>query len=70
MSPQNIWDLGEVTNMERICKKSKSYKEAEEWDIKQQLAMTSEERQAAAKELRKRVYGPNPKDVKYSIRQK
>lgn len=55
--------------MERICNKSKNYKEAEEWDIEQQLNMTSEERQAAAKELRERVYGPNPKDVKDSTRQ-
>jgi hypothetical protein len=56
--------------MERIYKKSNSFKEAEEWDINQQLSMTSEERQAAAKELRERVYGPNPKDVKDSIRKK
>lgn len=56
--------------MERICKKSNNFKEAEEWDIEQQLSMTSEERQAAAKELRERVYGLNPKDVKDSIKQK
>jgi hypothetical protein len=56
--------------MERICKKSKNFKEAEDWDIKQQLSMTPEERQAAAKELRERVYGPNTKDVKDPKRQK
>jgi hypothetical protein len=56
--------------MERICKKSQNYKEAEEWDIEQQISMTPEERQAAAKEIRERVYGQNPKDVKDSIRQR
>lgn len=61
--------LGHI-KMEHICKKSQNYKEAEEWDIKQQLSMTPEERQAAAKELRERVYGPNPKDVKDQKRQK
>ena len=54
--------------MERICIKLKNYKEAEEWDIEQQLHMTPEERQAAAKVLRERVFGYNPEDVKDSIR--
>ena len=56
--------------MERICNKAKNYKEAEEWDIKQQLSMTSEERQDAAKELRERVYGRDNIDIKDSIRKR
>ena len=56
--------------MERICKKSKNYKEAEEWDIEQQLRMTPEERQAAAKVLRERVFGHKTEDIKDYIRQK
>ena len=56
--------------MKRICNKSKDFKEAEKWDIEQQLCMTPEERQDAAKELRERVYGKNTVDVKDSIRQK
>jgi len=56
--------------MKRICNKAKNFKEAEEWDIEQQLRMTPEERQDAAKELRDRVYGRNVMDVKESIRQR
>ena len=56
--------------MERICNKSKNFKEAEEWDIKQQLRMTPEERQEAAKELRERFYGRENIDLKDSIRRK
>jgi hypothetical protein len=56
--------------MKRICNKAKSFKEAEEWDIDQQLRMTPEERQDAAKVLRERVYGRNTVDVKESIRQR
>jgi hypothetical protein len=56
--------------MKRICNKAKSFKEAEEWDIEQYLRMTPEERQAAAKELRERVYGQRATDVKESMRQR
>jgi hypothetical protein len=56
--------------MERICHKAKDFKEAEEWDILQNIHMTSEERQEAAKILRERVYGKKNMDVKESIRQK
>ena len=56
--------------MERVCNKSKNFKEAEEWDINQQLSMTPEERQEAAKVLRERVYGWENIDVKDSIRRK
>ena len=50
--------------MERVIHKAKSFKEADEWDIQQQIAMTPEQRLRAAKELRDRVYPANPKDVR------
>ena len=56
--------------MERIVHKSTSFEEAKEWDIRQQLAMTPEERLNAAKELQRRVYGPNPIDVREAERQR
>ena len=46
-------------------KKSKNFKDAEEWDIRQCLEMIPEERQAAALELKRRVYGEAP-DVRES----
>jgi hypothetical protein len=46
--------------------KSRSFREAEEWDIAQQLAMTPEERRKAAYELKKRFYGPQCPDVRES----
>jgi len=45
--------------MEKILNKSKNHAEAARWDVLQQVRMTSEERQAAAKELKKRFYGHN-----------
>ena len=50
--------------MERIIHKAKSHKEAELWDIKQQLEMTPEQRQKAAKELKRRFYGDKIPDVR------
>jgi len=43
--------------MKRVYHKAKDYNEAELWDILQNLQMTSEERQEAAKTLRERAYG-------------
>lgn len=43
--------------MKRVINKAKNFKEAERWDIIQQIAMTAEERQHAAQELRNRAYG-------------
>ncbi len=51
-----------------ISHKSFNYEEAELWDIEQQIRMTPEERQAIARELRIRVYGSNPPDVRESHR--
>jgi hypothetical protein len=50
--------------MERIVNIAKNHKEAEKWDIEQQINMTPRERQMAAKELKKRFYGSNPPDLK------
>ncbi|MGA2139376.1 MAG: hypothetical protein ABSH14_10985 [Verrucomicrobiia bacterium] len=50
--------------MERVVHKAKGFKEADEWDIQQQVAMTPEQRLRAAKELRDRVYPTNSKDVR------
>jgi hypothetical protein len=56
--------------MERVVNISKNAKEAEEWDIKQQLSMTPAERQEAARILKERVYGKNCPDVKEAERMK
>ncbi len=54
--------------MKRVVNKAKNSKEAERWDITQQIKMTPEERQNAAKELKKKFYGLNPPDVRQSVR--
>jgi hypothetical protein len=54
--------------MKRIFHKAKNFKDAEDWDIRQHLQMTAEERQEVAKELRERVYGKKTidlEDLKY-----
>ena len=56
--------------MERIVHKSHSFKEAEEWDILQHIQMSPEERQNAAKELKKRVYGNHAPDIREAVRKK
>jgi len=43
--------------MKPVYHKARNFKEAEEWDILQNLRMSAEERQSAAKGLRIRVYG-------------
>jgi len=50
--------------MERIVNKAKNNKEAEKWDILQQISLTPEERQKIAKELKLRFYGNNVPDVR------
>jgi hypothetical protein len=56
-----------MKTMKRIVHKSHSYTEAECWDIKQQVSLSPEERQKAAKELRIRVFGKATKDVRESL---
>lgn len=50
--------------MKRIVNIAKSHKEATEWDIKQQISLTPEERQRIAYELKIKAYGRNTKDVR------
>ncbi|MEJ5351539.1 MAG: hypothetical protein WHS65_08110 [Melioribacteraceae bacterium] len=50
--------------MKRIVNIAKSHAEAEEWDIKQQISLTPEERQRIAYELKIKAYGRNTKDVR------
>jgi hypothetical protein len=50
--------------LKRILHKAKDFREAEEWDILQAVQMTPDERQEAAKELVKRVYGTDTPDVR------
>ena len=50
--------------IKRIVHKTDNYKEAEEWDILQHIQMSVKERQKAAKELQKRVYGNKVPDVR------
>jgi hypothetical protein len=50
--------------MKRTVNKANNHKEAEEWDIAQQVRMRPEERQKIAKELKKKFYGINNPDVK------
>ena len=47
-----------------VVHKANSFKEADEWDVKQQLAMTPQERFDAVKVLRERVYPKDAKDVR------
>jgi hypothetical protein len=49
--------------MERIVNKSKSFREAADWDIQQHVAMTPQERIRTARLLQKKVY-PDAKDVR------
>lgn len=50
--------------MEPIVHKARNFREAEAWDIEQQIRMTPEERQEIAKELREKYYGKNAPDVR------
>ena len=56
--------------IKRVVHKAKNFQEAEEWDILQNIRMTPEERQAAAKELKIRVYGKKTPDVREVYRKK
>lgn len=54
--------------MERVFHKASSFKEAEEWEILQQIRLTPEQRQAIAAELKRRIFGENPPDVREAHR--
>jgi hypothetical protein len=50
--------------MERIFNKAENFKKADEWDIRQQISMTPQERMESAYKLKIRVYGEATKDVR------
>ena len=50
--------------MIKVCHRSKTFQEAEDWDILQHVQMTPEERQEAAADVRLRVYGTDSPDVR------
>jgi exonuclease III len=56
--------------MKKIAHKSTDFQDAEEWNIRQQIEMTPEERQTAAKELQRRVYGDKVPDVREAHRKR
>ncbi|WP_158551464.1 hypothetical protein [Rhodohalobacter sp. SW132] len=56
--------------MKRVVNISKNAEEAQQWDIKQHLSMGVEERQAAARVLKERVYGKNSLDARKAERNK
>ena len=62
--------LKKVQQMKRIVNIARSFKEAEEWDIKQQISMTPDERLQISRILRERVYGKNCVDVREWHRKK
>lgn len=49
---------------------SYEFVDAESWDIEQQVSLSPEERQKAAKELRSRVFGKTVRDVRARPRKK
>jgi hypothetical protein len=51
-------------SMERVFQKSRTFKQAEAWDILQHVGMTPEQRQDAAAQVRERVYGRDAPDVR------
>lgn len=53
-----------MIRMQRIVKVARNYKEAQEWDILQHIHMTPAERQQAALELKRRVYGKSWADIR------
>jgi HEPN domain-containing protein len=50
--------------MRRILNKAKNHREAEKWDIQQQVTMSPEERKQVALELKRRYYGSRVPDVR------
>lgn len=50
--------------MERVVHVSRGHQEARLWDIEQQVSMTPEERLRAARELKKRAFPQDAKDVR------
>lgn len=56
--------------MERVVHKSNSFAEAQLWDIRQHINMKPEERQKVAEELKARIFGKSPPDVRDCLNKK
>jgi hypothetical protein len=50
--------------VERIVKKSRSFRAADRWDIEQSISLTPQQRIQIAHALRKRAYPQKTKDVR------
>lgn len=50
--------------MQRVVKKTRSFREADEWDVRQNRALTAEQRIQIAHALRKRAYPGKSKDIR------
>jgi hypothetical protein len=53
-----------MRNMKRVVHISHNFVDAEIWDIKQQVSLSPEERQKAAKALKSRAFGIVARDVR------
>lgn len=53
-----------LTGLKRIVNIARTRKEADEWDVRQQLSLTPNERQKIAKILKEKYFGKNSKDLK------
>ena len=52
-----------MAHMERVVFKSNSFEQADEWDVKQHINLTVEERLRIARALKDRIH-PKAKDVR------
>jgi hypothetical protein len=52
--------------IDRSFNKAMSFSAAKQWDILQQISLTPEQRQRAAKELKERVFGKHAPDIRAS----
>jgi hypothetical protein len=51
---------------DRSFNKAMSFSAAKQWDILQQISLTPEQRQRAARELKERVFGKHAPDIRAS----
>lgn len=61
---KNIISTGSSMRRQRVVNVSQGFSQAREWEILQEISMTSAQRQRAAKALKERFYGKNPPDVR------
>lgn len=59
-------NMRSINKIDRSFNKTTSFSAAKNWDILQQISMTPEQRQRAAKELKQRVFGKYAPDVRAS----